>query len=113
LVWEGSPYSTNIEGNYKKGFSLKSSITKYSVNGYYAMSNCYAAQGYNFPVVMADNGDGKNFTIVPGEHPSLGKYFGYAYDSTNTSNKHFIIVKIKTVIPGQDTIRKSFVWNKI
>lgn len=115
LVWEGTPYSPSLDvsGDYKVGFKFRSKITKYSILGYYIMDNCYAEDRDDvFPIIFADNNDGKNFTIVPGEHPALGKYFGTANDSI-AGTKKFFKVKIKTVIPGQDTIYKTFNWQKI
>ncbi len=78
LVHDGTPYEGDISGNYKMGFKFTSTISKYSVNGYYQMDNVYQREGVTLPIIFADKGDGVNFGIVPGYDNKLGFYYGTA-----------------------------------
>lgn len=102
LVYSGSPYGSDIEGHYKKGFLFDADISKYSVNGYWQMTNVWQEEGVDFPIIFADKGNG-TYGIVPGEHPDKGRYSGTAYLSGN--------VLYFTINYGEDkTI--TFDWTK-
>lgn len=77
LVYQGSAYGNDIAGNYRVGFFFYSDISKHSVNGYWEMDNVWAEDGVDLPIIFADNGD-NTYGIVPGEHPSKGRYSGTA-----------------------------------
>lgn len=116
LVWDGQPYvATNIEGKYKYGF-LPSTyfVTKHQTPGYYSMENAVNDRS-DFPIVFAENGDGINFTIVPGNHPSVGKYYGTVKKVLQGSRVRLEIT-ITTETPkkegGYIISTKKYIWTK-
>lgn len=79
LVHDGTPYSREITGSYKKGNNFVSKIEKHSINGYWYISNVWQQPGYTLPVIFADmDGTGEyDYIVVPGDDPILGKYTGW------------------------------------
>lgn len=82
LVYSGSPYNTDIAGNYIKGFNFSEDISKYSVDGYWQITNVLQEEGAVLPIIFADRGNNL-YGIVPGNHPTKGKYSGSAVKSSN------------------------------
>ena len=107
LVHDGTPYEGDISGNYHSGFLFHSSISKYSIDGYYQMDDVYIKEGTTLPIIFADSGDGINFDIVPGYDESLGFYYGTAVK--NDQNIDFYIT-FKS--PKGLKLNKHFVWIK-
>ena len=109
LVYSGSPYITDIEGNFRVGFLFNATITKNDVAGFWNMDNCWAEEGVTFPITMAEDPNNPgHFIIVPGSHPTKAKsYSGYA-DFSN--NKLTIVLNIIDYEGKSST--KTFQWIK-
>jgi len=76
LVHDGTPYQNeNIGGNYKIGFFYNSSVEKYSIDGYWKMTNVWDEEGVTFPIIFAEKQDG-TLGVAPGEDIVKGRYFG-------------------------------------
>jgi len=94
LVYENDdPYFFDISGTYTGGNILDVAgvnpiISKYTedaeVTGYWKMTNVWKATGIEFPIVFADLSDG-NYGVVPGVHPTKGKYTGTGHYIYNPS----------------------------
>ena len=83
LVYEGSPYGSNIAGDYKKGFLIagsykfETSIYKHSEPGFWIIDNFYQEGTVSIPAIFADMGDG-TYNVVPGVDVDKGTYKGTA-----------------------------------
>lgn len=106
LVHDGTPYEGDISGTYKKGFLFKSTIQKYSIDGYYQIDNVWQQQGTVIPIIFADMGDGVNFGIVPGEN-ELGFYSG-----TVKRNGSVLTFNIHLVTSDSNVYDYQFEWTK-
>ncbi len=107
LVYDSSPYSGDISGNYRYSFLYHSIISKYSVEGYYQMDNVYPQEDVTFPIIFADAGDGTNYTIVPGYNEEFGYYRGTAEKSGNNIT-FYLTLKTK----DGDVLHKDITWTK-
>lgn len=107
LVYSGSAYGTDISGTYYKGFNFLEEISKYQVNGYWQISNVWQEEGVSFPLIFADKGDG-TYGIVPGDHPTKGRYEGYAVQN-GTDKIHFFL---KITSPDGDITYPDLTWTK-
>lgn len=107
LVHDGTPYQEDIGGTYKKGFNFETTVSKYSILGYWKMENVFQEEGVEFPIVFADMGDGVNYNIVPDEHPTKGSYSGVGVRTGN------VIKFTLTTVDGDGvTTVKNFDWTK-
>lgn len=107
LVHDGTPYALDIAGSYRIGFNFFADIQKYSIDGYWEMTNVFAEEGVTLSIIFADMGDGVNYTLVPGEHETKGKYSGTAVKSGNK-----MIFTITFVGFDGSTTVKNFEWTK-
>ncbi len=114
LVSDGSPYGTDISGNYKYGFiqpdgnyKFETSISKYpNIQGYWLIDNVYQEGDIVFPVVFADMGNG-TYNVVPAEHAEKGAYIGTAERvGANMVFKIWFVSKSGVV----DDEPKEFTW---
>ncbi|MBN2662234.1 MAG: DUF5011 domain-containing protein [Bacteroidales bacterium] len=107
LVHDGTPYTLDIAGTYRIGFQFYSDVQKYSIDGYWEMTNVFAEEGVTLSIVFADMGDGVNYTLVPGEHITKGQYYGTAVKSGNK----LIFTMTFLGLNGSTTV-KNFEWTK-
>lgn len=106
LIYEGSPWGVDIASNYRVGFNFESTISKYSIKGYWQMDNAWAEDNVDFPIVFAEAADG-TYKIVPGEHPNKGRYSGIGV-LIGTSIKF----TINSISPSGIRTSKNFTWIK-
>jgi hypothetical protein len=106
LVYSGNAYGSDISGNYKLGFAYNTVISTYPINGYWQMDNVWQEGDIILPIVFADNGD-DTYSIVPGEHPSKGKYSGTAEITGSV-----IEFTLYLISPDGDETTKNFIWTK-
>lgn len=106
LVYAGSPYSEDITGHYKSGFLFDSDISKYTISGYWQMTNVWIEEGVTFPIIFADKGNGQ-YGIVPGEFETKGRYTGSALKTGND-----IKFTMRLTSPDGIVNTKTFIWTK-
>ena len=102
LVHDGTPYEGDISGNYRYGFNNKTTISKYSVDGYYQMDNVYKFSDTPLPIIFADTGDGINFEIVPGYDETYGYYSGSGKKNGNRITFQLTLKSLDGTVLNQD-----------
>jgi len=107
LVYSGSAYGTDITGHYTSGLLGNADISKYSVDGYWEMTNVWVEEGVEFPIIFADRGNG-TYGIVPSEHPTKGSISGNAY--LLSGNR--IRFNLNVINTDGSPSSKEFIWTK-
>lgn len=115
LVHDGTPYEGDISGIYKPNLASPNSmeVSKHSVNGYYDVEAFWfeASEFVDFPIIIADKGDGVHFGIVPSESEDKGRVFGEvvlgSYGGIPT-----LTFYVEIITPGGATRDKEFIWYK-
>jgi len=115
LVYDTDAYGTDIAGTYKLNGTSNlfepGIVTKYSINGYWQITNLWQESGVVFPAIFADSGD-NTYGIVPSEHPSKGLYGGTGLRSTNFG-KNVLTFYLTPALPNGLEPNKFFVWKQI
>ncbi len=115
LVHDGTPYEGDISGVYKPNLTSPGmEVSKHSINGYYDVSTFWFEAGelIDFPIVIADKGDGVHFGIVPSENEEKGRVVsGEAVFGIQNGILALTFI-VKVITPGGIPRDKEFIWYK-